>query len=404
LFARRAWVSDWQTRAQQLAERVTHPGSRWRDPVASTPRHLLVPAWWAWRGSRWELRHGPADEAAWLESAYRNQTLVTKVGTLHADHARGGDESAGRPTSSSTLPGLVLQMYRHARIGPGDSVLDVGTGVGYGTALLCRLLGEERVTSIDVDDYVTRAAALRLAEIGLHPHIATVDATGEIPGTFDRIVAMVSVRPIPASWLAALTTGGRLVTTITGTSLIVSAVKGRDGGAVGGVERDWAMFMATRTGADYPPDLVGLMDTARTAEGEQVALGRFPVIDIEENAWELRSMLEVMAPGIQHDFHCNGDTRTAIMVHEDGSWARAEQVADALPVVHQGGPRRLWNLLDEARDYWLQNGAFPLYGANVRIAPSGAIHLQRGALEGDYPLTTADMKGALPSNGSGALI
>ena len=127
---------NWQLHAQRLAERVTHPGSRWRDPVANTPRHLLVPAWWARSGGRWELRHGPSDEAAWLESVYRDQTLVTRIGTLHADHARAGDRPRGRPTSSSTLPGLVLQMYRHARIGPDDTVLDVGTGSGYGAALL----------------------------------------------------------------------------------------------------------------------------------------------------------------------------------------------------------------------------------------------------------------------------
>jgi len=127
---------NWQLHAQRLAERVTHPGSRWRDPVANTPRHLLVPAWWARSGGRWELRHGPSDEAAWLESVYRDQTLVTRIGTLHADHARAGDRPRGRPTSSSTLPGLVLQMYRHARIGPDDTVLDVGTGSAYGAALL----------------------------------------------------------------------------------------------------------------------------------------------------------------------------------------------------------------------------------------------------------------------------
>jgi len=369
---------DWRPYARALAERVTHPGSRWREPIEKTPRHLLVPAWWARRGGRWELRQGPDDEEAWLEAAYRDQTLVTRVGTLHADHAQTGDEPTGRPTSSGTLPSLVLQMYRHARIGAQDSVLDVGTGSGYGTALLCHLLGDERVTSVDVDDYITTIAARRLAGLGLHPRIATVDATGPLPGTFDRIVAMVAVRPIPASWLAALTPGGRLVTTITGTSLIVSAVATADGGAVGQIERDWAMFMRTRSGDDYPPGLDALMETARTAEGEHVDTARYPVIDVAENAWELRSMVEILAPGIVHDFQEEGDTRIALMVHEDGSWARAVQTGNEPGVVHQGGPRRLWDVLDRARDHWLENGSLPLYGARVRITPDGVIHLRRG--------------------------
>lgn len=369
---------DWRPYAYALAGRVTHPGSRWRDAVASTPRHLFVPAWWARSGGRWKVRHGPSDEAAWLEAAYRDRTLITKIGTLHADHATTADEPTGRPTSSSTLPVLVLQMYRHARIGEKHAVLDVGTGSGYGAALLCHLLGDELVTSIDVDDYVTAIATRRLAEAGHHPRVASIDATGDLRWTFDRIVAMVSVRPIPPSWLTALNPGGRLTTTISGTSLIVSATKTDDGGAVGVVERDWAMFMRTRTGADYPPGLSDLMETARTAEGDEVRTGRFPVIDIEQNAWELRSMVEILAPGIEHDYRETGDARIALMVHEDGSWARAEQIGREPPTVHQGGPRRLWDVLDEARDYWLQHGALPLYGANVTITPDGVIHLQRG--------------------------
>lgn len=371
-------VMNWKPYAQALAERVTHPESRWREAVANTPRHQFVPSWWVGSGGRWQLRHGPSYEAAWLETAYRDKTLVTKVGPLHADHAGPGDEPTGRPTSSSTLPSLVLQMYRHARIGPKDTVLDVGTGSGYGTALLCRLLGDGQVTSIDVDDYLTTIAAQRLGELGLHPNIATVDATGPIPGSFDRIVAMVSVRPIPASWLAALNPGGRLVTTITNTSLIVSAVKTDDGGAAGQVERDWAMFMRTRTGSDYPPELDTLWKTARTAEGEHVSTTRYPVIDVLENAWELRSMVEILAPGTAFWFEEDGDTRTQLMVHQDGSWARAVQTGKGPGVVHQGGPRRLHDVLDEARDHWLENGSLPLYGANVRITPDGAIELQRG--------------------------
>ncbi len=368
---------DWHPYAQQLADRVTHPGSRWREAVANIPRHQFVPAWWTWN-NRWEVRYGRDDETAWVNAAYADRTLVTKIGTLHADHAKPGDEPTGRPTSSSTLPALVLQMYRHARIGDKDSVLDVGTGSGYGTAVLCHLLGDDRVTSIDVDPYLTAAATGRLSEVGYRPLIVTSDATAPLPGVFDRIVAMVSVRPVPASWLEALPTGGRLATTITNTSLIVTAAKTDDGGATGQVERDWAMFMRTRHGTDYPPSLAELMATARTAEGEHVAMTRFPVLDIEEDAWELRSMLEVMAPGIEHGYHENGGTRTAVMVHSDGSWARAVQAEHARPVVHQGGPRRLWDIFDEARDYWLQHGMLPLYGAAVRIDPDGTIHLRRG--------------------------
>lgn len=47
--------------------------------------------------------------------------------------------------------------------------------------------------------------------------------------------------------------------------------------------------------------------------------------------------------------------------------------------MHQGGPRRLWDILDELRDYWLSHGYFQLYGAQAFIPPEGGkIHLARG--------------------------
>jgi protein-L-isoaspartate O-methyltransferase len=88
--------------------------------------------------------------------------------------------------------------------------------------------------------------------------MAVCDITGplpEEPGEYDRIISTVSVRPIPASWLAALRPGGRLVTTTAGTGLIVTADKQADGGAVGQVQQDRAGFMATRHGDDYAPGL-----------------------------------------------------------------------------------------------------------------------------------------------------
>ena len=149
----------------------------------------------------------------------------------------------GMPTSSSTLPGLIVRLAQHAYLADGGDVLDVGTGSGYGCALLAARLGTEHVTSVDVDPYLTGAAAERLDSVGLRPTVLTVDATGALPGTYDRIMATVAVRPVPASWLTALRPGGRLVTTIARTGLILTADKTDDGGAMGRIEWDRAGFM-----------------------------------------------------------------------------------------------------------------------------------------------------------------
>ncbi|WP_329518870.1 methyltransferase domain-containing protein [Spirillospora sp. NBC_01491] len=222
---------DWKPHAARLAEQVTHATSRWRPVIASVPRHEFVPRWWAWAApalglygaATWDLVDGPADEGGWLTAAFTDRSRVTRVGTRHADDAKPGEQTAGSPTSSATLPGLLVHMFQHARLADGLDVLDVGTGSGYGTALLATRLGDRHVTSVDVDPYLVQAAAERLDRTGLRPQACTVDATGPVPGTFDRIIATVSVRPVPASWLAGLRPGGRLVTTLAGTSLSLTA-------------------------------------------------------------------------------------------------------------------------------------------------------------------------------------
>jgi protein-L-isoaspartate O-methyltransferase len=312
-------------------------------------------------------------------------SLVTRVGTLHADHATPADRPIGLPTSSSTMPGLIVQLARYLYLDAGHDVLDVGTGSGYGCALLATRLGEEHVTSVDVDEYLTSAAAGRLASVGLHPQVLTADATGPLPGSpgsagsagYDRILATVAVRPVPASWLAALRPGGRLVTTLSGTMMILTADKTEDGGATGRVEWERAGFMRTRTGPGYPPSLIETGVGDFWGDGDEVSRGRYPM-GTATAAGDIWSMLSVLAPGSEHAFIQKDSVRTVLLVHPDGSWARASGPPGELPVVQQKGPRRLWDLLDKIRDDLLRIGELPVYGATVRVRPDGVIELTRG--------------------------
>ncbi|MFE2071403.1 methyltransferase domain-containing protein [Streptomyces misionensis] len=369
---------DWKLHAAALAAKAIHPLSPWWAPVTDVPRHVLVPRWFTPGARGWTMVNGPADEGAWAAAAYSDTTLVTRVGPVHADQAVSGQTVTGLPTSSSTLPSLVVSMLDHGRLAPGMRLLDVATGSGYSAALACHRLGDEMVTTLDVDAYLTEAAAERLERIGCHPDVVTADATAELPGVFDRIVSMVSVPRIPVSWLRGLAPQGRLVTTIAGTGLIITADKTPDGGATGRVEWDRASFMATRTGADYPAQLDELFAAGAEEEGE-VTLSPFPVLDVMQ-AWEVWSMLSLTAPGIEHrtgtDEHGG---RLAWMLHPDGSWARARTApGERTATVHQGGPRRLYDLLDEIRWRWLEHGELPVYGARVTISPDGETTLSRG--------------------------
>ena len=370
-------MDDFESYAAQLAQGV-HPASRWHPLVATTPRHLLAPNWWQNQAGEWVLHQGPEDPDAWMKAAYSDTSLVTRVGPLHADHARPGQQAGGAPTSSSTLPSLDVRMFRHAMLTETSQVLTV-TGSGYGTALLARRLGDQHVTSIDVDPYLVQAAGMRLDMLGLRPTMDVCDITAPLPDTYDRIISTVSVRPIPVSWLTALRPGGRLVTTIKDTGLIVTADKTKDGGAAGQVEWDRAAFMTTRSTAtaDYPPQLAERFDIIRDSAGE-VTQSPYPVVNVPE-AWELWSTLSLMVPGIEHRYQTDEyGRRTAWMLHPDGSWARASADDIQPATVHQDGPQRLWTALDRIRRWWLADGSLQTYGATVTITPDGQTTISRG--------------------------
>ncbi|HUC59122.1 MAG TPA: methyltransferase domain-containing protein [Streptosporangiaceae bacterium] len=373
-------MRSWQDGAAALAADIAGPGSGWLDPVRTVPRHLLVPRWFTpGRDGAWVVRDGQADEPAWLDAAYdATASLVTRVGAVHADHAEPGARYEGWPASSATMPRLVLDMYRRARLYDGASILDVGTGSGYGAGLLAARYGSGQVTSIDVDGYVTSAAASRLAGLGLHPVIVTCDAAGDLPGTFDRIVPMVSLPAIPASWLAALRPDGRLVFSLAGGPVLITARKTPDGGAAGRVEYERAGFMPARHGPGCPPpDLNSGADG--DIDGDEVTTSPYPVVD-PAFGWELNAVLSVTTPGLT----CSASTSpgtgvtTTRITHPDGSWARASGLPGQPATVHQAGPRRLWDILDAIRADWLSHGYLPLWGARATIEPDGTCHLRKG--------------------------
>ncbi|MER5950238.1 methyltransferase domain-containing protein [Streptomyces sp. NPDC001904] len=369
----------WEPNARSLANTVARHDPAWRFAVSRTPRHLFVPQWWEQAGDGWRLRTDEGSPRAHLAAVYRDSTLVTQVDDHHADDATEGDIlTTGTPTSSSTLPSLILSMYRHAAI-DDDSRILLTTGTGYGTALACSRLGSAQVTSIDIDARLVDVATTRLATLGMKPRVLQCDITGpELPDQVDRIVSTVSVPSIPASWLQALSPQGRLVTTIAGTGLILTADKTPDGGAHGCIEWDRAGFMRARhgTGYDQLPD--GLWKDAENGDGDRQLVSRYPLL-YPPDAWDVMSMMELQSPGIEYRRTETDGVRTVWLLHPDGSWARAS--TDGFlnsPTVQEAGPQQLWSRLERIRDRLNREGALPLYGATVQITPDGATTLSRG--------------------------
>jgi protein-L-isoaspartate(D-aspartate) O-methyltransferase len=109
-------------------------------------------------------------------------------------------------------PYVVALMTQLARVGPGDRVLEIGTGSGYQTAVLAELAAE--VYSIEIVTPLATRAALLLRRLGYSNFaVRSGDGYGGWPehAPFDAIVVTAAPERVPAPLLEQLRAGGRLV-------------------------------------------------------------------------------------------------------------------------------------------------------------------------------------------------
>ena len=93
---------------------------------------------------------------------------------------------------------------------PAESVLEVGTGSGYLTACLAELAG--KVTSVDIRQKFTKAAAVALDRAGIeNVTLECMDVMAEMPeGQYDAIAVTGSIPEPDERFLQCLKPGGRM--------------------------------------------------------------------------------------------------------------------------------------------------------------------------------------------------
>ena len=109
-------------------------------------------------------------------------------------------------------PSIVAQMTEALRVGPGDKVLEVGTGSGYQTAILCELC--RQVYSVEVVAALSEAAAARLKRLG-YANVETRIGNGyqgwPEHAPYDGIIVTAAATTIPQPLVEQLKPGARLV-------------------------------------------------------------------------------------------------------------------------------------------------------------------------------------------------
>ncbi|MET9608124.1 methyltransferase domain-containing protein [Streptomyces sp. NPDC006512] len=292
-----------------------------------------------------------ADPVGWAATVYDDVPVTTQV-----NDGNPVTEGAYRlPTSSSSMPTVMLEMLALLDARPGQHVLEAGTGTGYNAAWLSHRLGAEHVTSVDIDASLVAQAAKNLAAAGYTPHLAVGDAGLGWPARapYDRLIATYTVPEIPYAWVEQ-TPAGRIVAPWGGSFFshsyaVLDVADGRATGRFTG----WPAFMRTRVNrphrgylADFyhredtgTPSRTGLSPRALVSEADALFFIGLALPD----AWYLLAEAQGNS----------GEATLWILADDRSSWAAIEYRPGATSYeVDQFGPRRLWDEAENAYQWW----------------------------------------------------
>ena len=131
----------------------------------------------------------------------------------HAHEDRPLPIGAGATISQ---PLIAATMSEALRLEGVERVLEIGTGSGYQTALLCELAGEVWSIEIDLDIAARAQRLLRHLGYGDRLHLRSGDGDEGWPeaAPFDRILVGAAPERVPKKLIEQLADGGRLVAPI----------------------------------------------------------------------------------------------------------------------------------------------------------------------------------------------
>lgn len=362
---------DTSSERRALAGRLVQAGvlstPAWRAAVEAVPRELFLnPGVFLQENGWWQpVTALGTDPEEWVKIAYTVDTLTTQLdGHLTADQV--SEPVRGLPTSSSTTPALVVGMLESLEVETGHQVQEIGTGTGYSAALMCHRLGEDNVTTIEVDPAVAARADAALETAGFSTWTVTGDGLLGNPrrAPYDRTIATCLVRRIPYAWVRQTKPGGIILSTIgawaNGAGLAKVTVK-EDGTAEGRIIGR-ASFMQARSQAtqQVSGDL-----SARTAYADTDRKAKVSPLMLDE--WMPAFLAQLAAPGAQY-MRASKEGTQLLYLFDPEQESFVEFIPDGKGwQVRQGGPVALWDDIEQTLIAWQEAGRPDITAVRLHI-------------------------------------
>lgn len=363
---------SWEHLARELVASIKQKGHlddpRLQAAFTEVPRHHFVPEYLRLDADpasapRVDGTVGRSDPQ-YLESVYTDQALMTQTKPVQ------GQPDSFVWSSSSSMPSVMADMIEELEIEPGMTVFESGTGTGYNAAILCHLLGDDAVTTIEIDPELRRTAMKHLAELGYHPSSTPQTAS------YDRILATHAVDDIPPEWITLGKPGAMILTDLRppSNSQIGAWAKltvDDDGrGATGRLMPPRGYFMSARKVPQYADDGQRLPDLSLEEHQRRAELMLSRTADLASTAFDDPAFglyFWRRHPDVWSWSYDGGVTLSAV----DGSWAQVRGTE-----VHLIGNRDLWAEVEQADRDWRSVGRPSLVDWTVRVTPRGHTELE----------------------------